>query len=50
MTYEGFLCSTFVPPAGGIIDEGVSTPDLSLKRGCADCHARLEPWRAYWGR
>lgn len=48
--YEGFLCSTFVPPVGGIIDEGVSTPDLSLKRGCADCHARLEPWRAYWGR
>jgi hypothetical protein len=48
--YEGFLCSTFVPPTGGIIDEGVSTPDLSLKRGCADCHARLEPWRAYWGR
>lgn len=48
--YEGFLCSTFVPPAGGIIDEGVSSPDLSVKRGCADCHARLEPWRAYWGR
>ena len=48
--YEAFLCSTFVPPVGGIIDEGVSTPDLSLKRGCADCHARLEPWRGYWGR
>lgn len=48
--YEAFLCSTFVPPVGGIVDEGVSTPDLSLKRGCADCHARLEPWRGYWGR
>ena len=49
--YEGFLCSTFVPPVGGIVEtEEISTPDLSMKRGCADCHARLEPWRAYWGR
>ena len=48
--YEAFLCSTFVPPAGGIVDEASSTPDLSLKQGCAECHTRLEPWRAYWGR
>lgn len=49
--YEGFLCSTFVPPVGGIVEsDEISTPDLSMKRGCADCHARLEPWRAYWGR
>ena len=48
--YEAFLCSTFVPPVGGIVDEANSTPDLSLKQGCAECHTRLEPWRAYWGR
>ena len=48
--YEAFLCSTFVPPAGGIVDEANSTPDLSLKQGCAECHTRLEPWKSYWGR
>ena len=51
--YSAFLCKEFVPPDGGI--SGLSgnanpTPNLILREGCAGCHARLEPWAAYWSR
>lgn len=50
--YGGFLCRDFIPPEGGIggLETDVPTPDLTLREGCQDCHARLEPWAAYWGR
>ncbi|MEL6345097.1 MAG: hypothetical protein AAFV53_18455 [Myxococcota bacterium] len=50
--YEGFLCREFIPLPTGIggMEEGTPTPDLTLRTGCESCHARLEPWAAYWGR
>ena len=51
--YGGFLCREFIPVEGEI--EGTTaldtpSPDLSTRAGCRDCHARLDPWAAYWGR
>lgn len=51
--YGAFLCKEFIPPETGI--SGLSgntnpTPNLILREGCAGCHARLEPWAAYWSR
>ncbi len=51
--YGGFLCSEFIPPETGISGLGstvVPSPDLQFREGCLECHARLEPWSAYWGR
>ncbi len=51
--YGGFLCSEFLPTEGPVdpVAEGVlPTPNLQVRSGCRDCHARLEPWAAYWGR
>jgi len=51
--YGGFLCSEFLPATGGesSLDAAeLPTPDLQARTGCLDCHARLEPWSAYWGR
>lgn len=31
-------------------DECSLNPDLSSRCGCSDCHARLEPLAAHWGR
>jgi len=51
--YGGFLCSEFLPtesaPASTDID-ALPTPNLQVRDGCLDCHTRLEPWAAYWGR
>ena len=51
--YGAFLCNEFIPVEGAI--DGLSgtelpSPDLSRREGCVDCHARLEPMAAYWGR
>jgi len=50
--YGGFLCREFITPPDGIggLEGGTPTPDLTLRGGCEACHARLEPWAAYWGR
>ena len=51
--YGGFLCKEFLPTSGGddaAISTDLPTPDLQVRDGCLDCHARLEPWAAYWGR
>ena len=51
--YGAFLCSEFIPPNttnDGLTGATVPTPDLQARAGCADCHARLEPWAAWWGR
>ena len=51
--YGGFLCNQFVLPEGGVGTGDASaapTPDLTRRAGCLGCHARLEPWAAYWGR
>ena len=51
--YSAFLCSEFIPPETGISGLGstvVPSPNLQLREGCLGCHARLEPWAAYWAR
>ncbi|MEC9389296.1 MAG: hypothetical protein VX944_04410 [Myxococcota bacterium] len=51
--YGAFLCAEFIPPEVGIeglSDAGVPSPNLQMREGCLGCHARLEPWAAYWGR
>jgi len=51
--YSAFLCKEFIPPEGGVgdlSDQEVPTPNLIMREGCLGCHARLEPWAAYWGR
>jgi hypothetical protein len=51
--YGGFLCSEFLPASSAADSLSVAdlpTPDLQVRDGCLDCHARLEPWAAYWGR
>lgn len=51
--YGAFLCSDFIPPEVGISGLAatvVPSPDLQMRDGCLGCHARLEPWSAYWGR
>lgn len=51
--YGAFLCSEFIPPEVGISGlsaAAVPSPDLQMREGCLGCHARLEPWSAYWGR
>jgi hypothetical protein len=51
--YSAFLCDQFILPEGGVgrlSDADVPTPNLTMREGCLGCHARLEPWAAYWGR
>ena len=50
--YESFLCSPFVPPAGGleIDEESAKETDFQIRPGCLYCHKALEPAAAYWGR
>lgn len=51
--YGAFLCSDFIPPEvgiSGLTSAVVPSPDLQLREGCLGCHARLEPWAAYWAR
>ena len=51
--YGAFLCSEFLPSGtsgDGLTGNTVPTPDLQAREGCMDCHARLEPWSAWWGR
>jgi hypothetical protein len=51
--YSAFLCKQFIPAEdgiGGLSDQDVPTPNLIMREGCLGCHARLEPWAAYWGR
>ncbi len=51
--YGAFLCSEFIPPEvgiSGLSEAHVPSPDLQMREGCLGCHARLEPWAAYWGR
>ena len=51
--YSAFLCQEFIPPESGVGDLAeaeVPTPNLIMREGCLGCHARLEPWAAYWGR
>ena len=51
--YGAFLCKEFIPPEtdlSGFADSSTPTPNLILREGCAGCHARLEPWAAYWSR
>ena len=51
--YGGFLCQEFLPTNNEITTEAslvAPSPNLILREGCQDCHARLEPWGAYWGR
>ena len=51
--YGAFLCNEFVLPEGGVGELSgteTPTPNLTRRQGCLGCHARLEPWAAYWGR
>ena len=51
--YGGFLCAEFIPTEGTPEPtemDALPTPDLQVRSGCIDCHTRLEPWAAYWGR
>ena len=51
--YGGFLCNQFMLPESGVgtlSGTETPTPDLMRRPGCLGCHARLEPWAAYWGR
>jgi hypothetical protein len=51
--YGAFLCSEFIPPETvftGLSSAVVPSPNLQLREGCLGCHARLEPWAAYWAR
>jgi hypothetical protein len=51
--YSAFLCSEFIPPETGIAGLSstvIPSPNLQLREGCLGCHARLEPWAAYWAR
>ena len=51
--YSAFLCSEFIPveeELSGLSGNEVPSPDLQMRPGCLSCHARLEPWAAYWGR
>jgi len=51
--YSAFLCSEFIPAeeeVSGLTGTVVPSPDLQMREGCLSCHARLEPWAAYWGR
>ena len=47
------LCAEFLPTETALEGDDPSvlpSPDLQRRSGCLDCHARLEPWAAYWGR
>lgn len=51
--YGGFLCSEFLPTEADLTagdTNALPTPDLQARAGCLDCHTRLEPWAAWWGR
>ena len=51
--YGAFLCAEFLPTETALEGDDPSvlpSPDLQRRSGCLDCHARLEPWAAYWGR
>ena len=51
--YSGFLCKDFIPASNeisGLSSQETPSPDLQVREGCLECHARLEPWAAYWGR
>ena len=47
--YEGFLCDTFVPPAGRIIDESLYT-GLEFRHRVCRLSRSLRTLAAYWGR
>ena len=51
--YGAFLCNEFIVPetgVGALSGTEAPTPNLIRRPGCLGCHARLEPWAAYWGR
>jgi hypothetical protein len=51
--YGAFLCREFIPPVvgfSGLDSQQTPTPNLIMREGCLGCHARLEPWAAYWAR
>lgn len=51
--YQAFLCEPFESPPEGLppaTDPCSSDPNLMTRCGCADCHARLEPAAAFFGR
>ncbi|MCA9708119.1 MAG: hypothetical protein KDK70_19865, partial [Myxococcales bacterium] len=46
-----FYCEPFVPAADGLPpEEAAPSPNLRERAGCSDCHERLEPMAALWGR
>jgi hypothetical protein len=51
--YSAFLCSHFEASAQGLPppdDPCNAEPNLTKRCGCKDCHLRVEPMAAYWGR
>jgi hypothetical protein len=50
--YTAFRCEPFLPLADGLPPDSDGTPDPNLRTraGCADCHERIEPAAAHWGR
>jgi len=50
---QALLCEPFIASNGVLPspeDECSQEPNLRLRCGCADCHARLEPLSAHWAR
>ncbi len=46
-----FYCEPFVPKEDGLPpEEAEPDPNLRDRAGCNDCHERLEPLAAHWGR
>lgn len=46
-----FYCEPFVPQQSGLPpEEEAPSPNLRDRAGCRDCHERLEPLAAHWGR
>ncbi|MCA9708116.1 MAG: hypothetical protein KDK70_19850, partial [Myxococcales bacterium] len=46
-----FYCEPFVPKEDGLPpEEAEPSPNLRERAGCNDCHERLEPLAAHWGR
>ncbi len=50
--YTAFRCEPFLPLTDGLPPETGTMPDPNLRTraGCADCHERIEPAAAHWGR
>ena len=48
LLYQAFLCRDFAASNQGL--KPSTNPNLMVRDGCRDCHARLEPMAAYFSR